>query len=176
MSAGRSRLGRAFLNDHRALTRALARLAAAVEEGRWVEAKQLAEQVDREGGAHIEFEETVLYPAVARRHGKVFVKRLHDEHRAGLDVVQTLLTSQPDEWTTARRSELTRQAQTAWRHAESCGTLLSQLTVLGDDERESALAQLETIRKRARSWIEWARQVESSTTNKESAGSPAEST
>lgn len=154
MSAGKSPLGRAFLEDHRALTRGLADLAAAVEKRDWAEARQIAERVDRLGGAHIEFEEEVLYPAVARVHGRAFVARLHQEHRAGLDVVRTLLGSSSDGWTAERQQELAANAQTAWRHAESCGTLLSQLTGLGADEQRVALERLEEIRTAARRWTQ----------------------
>lgn len=154
MSAGKSPLGRAFLEDHRALTRCLADLAAVVEKRDWVEARQIAERVDRLGGAHIEFEEEVLYPAVARVHGRPFVQRLHEEHRAGLDVVRSLLGGPSDGWTVERQEELAAHAQTAWRHAESCGTLLSQLTGLGAEEQRAALERLESIRSAARRWTQ----------------------
>lgn len=154
MGVGDTALGKAFLDDHRHLTRGLYRLLQALEADDLSRAVQLAGQVDRLAGAHIQFEEEVLYPEVAKLQGDQFVARLHQEHDAGRATIEALLQPSAAPLTEGRRSELLEMARTAHRHAESCGTLLSHLTSLPAERQGPILERLEAIRAAAPRWSE----------------------
>jgi len=62
---GDSPLGRAFVEDHKHMIGGVAKLKQALEQRGTTEAKQIAEDLDRVVGPHIQFEETVLYARVA---------------------------------------------------------------------------------------------------------------
>ncbi len=155
MPADSSPLEEAFIEDHRHLTQGFSRLLQALEDDDLPAAVQLAAQLDRQAGAHIEFEESVLYPEVARCRGRESAERLYREHQIALAGVKFLLDCKdaaglkPED-----RVRLLEQVQIALDHAIGCGALLSHLTVLDAAQQARLLEQLQVFRRRGRRWSE----------------------
>lgn len=146
-----------FLEDHQVFTRLLHRLMGALRQRDNAQARSLAEELDRTAGSHIEFEESVLYPAVGRVHGREFMLKLLGEHHTALDAIRKLLAAGPreplDEGT---RQQIERGIEVALEHVESCGTLVSHLSTLGPAEQADALERLEECRRLGHRWSELA--------------------
>ncbi len=146
----------AFREDHRVLARGFSRLLKAIETDEMEVAARTAEELDRCVGAHIQFEEEVFYPEIAKIKGTPFVKQLRREHRIGLGVVERLRqldlrgeTSCPEE-----RSMLADQARMTLDHVAGCGTLLSHVTTLDQERCARMLTKLLDLRHDARRWSE----------------------
>ena len=153
MALERSPLTIAFLEDHRQLMRGLNRLRETLERGDVSAAVEMAKQIDRTVGAHIEFEEEVLYPKVAESETREFVRQLYDEHHPGLRAVEHLRNRSaekalaPDE-----QARLVADIRTMVEHAASCGTLLSHLTALDSDRQSVILERLMELRDQGHRW------------------------
>jgi Hemerythrin HHE cation binding domain len=147
----------AFVDDHQQLTRALKQLKDALGRHDLSEAKRIAEELDCAAGPHILFEEAFLYPEVARAHGRDYIDRLYEEHRAGRDLLTRILVMRSD---SRRRlgdeeqARLLQQAETTLDHAVSCGTLLSYLTTLDQTAQKEYFAALLALRQQAKRWTE----------------------
>lgn len=145
----------AFVEDHRTLTRGLSRLVELVEEGDYPEASRVARALDSSAGPHIEFEEHSFYPEVRKSRGSEYVANLYDEHRSGLEAVRTLSRLEPGVTPAPEAREwLLFHLRRALDHAVSCGTLLSHVTSLADDEQERLLSELERFRSLGHKWTE----------------------
>lgn len=153
MKTAQQTLEKEFATDHREMTQGFARLLELLRSGEDAEARQLASDVDRLAGPHIEFEETVLYPAIAREEGQDFAARLNTEHATVLEAIKSLL-SQPNESTIDdnTRERLIEQFQTGLDHAETCGSLMGHLTTLDESQHQTYLQQLLECRERGRRW------------------------
>lgn len=150
-----SSLEDAFIEDHRTLTRGLSRILKLVEQQQYDEASAVAKEIDRAAGPHIEFEEKSFYPEVSKTRGREYVENLYDEHRSGLQAIRILSMLEPGEVPDAEeRSRLLFHLRRVLDHAVSCGTLLSHVTSLPDDEQQRFLAELERYRKLAHKWTE----------------------
>ncbi len=144
----------AFVEDHRHLTRGLNRLLKTLRAGDVESGVQIAEELDRTAGPHIQFEEEVLYPEIARTRGSEFTGRLYDEHGQALRAIRTLLDADPEELPASAREQVIQDAQTGLDHAVSCGTLLSHLTTLPEEIQERLLGRLMELRREGRRWSE----------------------
>ncbi len=154
----KSRLRDAFLDDHQKLTKGLSALVRLVESGEWQQAVQKAEELDRIAGPHIEFEEERFYPQVSRSRGKDYVDNLYDEHRSGREAIEALRASAGrTEVTDEERDRVLFHLRRALDHVVSCGTLLSHVTSLEDEEQEKLLSDLEGYRKAGHRWTELSR-------------------
>lgn len=149
----RSPLESAFLEDHRALTRGLTRLLAALREGRMSEAAALADELDLAVGPHMAFEERHFYPRLVARLGSDYVRRLYAEHRVGRDAVAALVevdaSAPPPE---AERAGWIEDLDEMLEHALSCGTLVSHSAGLPEGEQARLLTDLEELRERQVRW------------------------
>lgn len=144
-----------FAADHRELTRGFARLLELLQSGNDEEARGLADHIDQVAGPHVEFEETVLYPAVARAEGQDFAAQLYAEHRTVFDAVAWLLEHSAEEpIDESTRQRLIEQVQTGLDHAVSCGSLMGHLTALEESQHETFLKQLLECRESGRRWTE----------------------
>ena len=148
-------LHEAFLEDHRQLTRGLARIRQALLDGDVGGAARMAEALDHQVGPHMEFEETVFYPELRKKLGSEFVDQLYHEHDIGRSALEALIELGPSgSLAEARRRELAQNVNTALEHAKSCGTLLSHLDYLTEEERATMLEQLLAARERGRPWTQ----------------------
>ncbi|MHC4989450.1 MAG: hemerythrin domain-containing protein [Planctomycetota bacterium] len=155
MSAIDSPLSRAFLEDHRKMTQCLSGLLEAIRNNEPERARELADELDRVAGSHIEFEEAVFYPTLERTLGPEDTRRLYHEHRVGLKAVTTLRdrpTEQP--FSETEVAGLADDVQTALDHAVSCGMLLGNVSALDEADQAEMLHQLEAARQRGRRWSE----------------------
>ncbi len=150
-----SSLAAAFTEDHRHFTRGLSHLLEALERDDLATAVELAEALDRVVGPHIEFEEEVFYPEVARALGSDYVHQLYHEHRIGQEALRTLLSHRRDGSLAADvRDELLSELRTAMDHALSCGTLLSQVTRQSVEAQERMLERRREMLERGHRWTE----------------------
>jgi hypothetical protein len=148
-----SSLRNEFLSDHRRLTQGLARIQQALQANNLALARRVAHEVDRLAGPHVEFEEQVLYPELARVFGRHFVQQLHHEHEVGKQALRALVTQgEADLLDSSERAEILREVGAAMEHAFSCGTLLSHVDALEPADQARMLAQLDEIRTRGRRW------------------------
>lgn len=150
-----SKLVEQFAKDHRQLTRKLADLLAIVRRGELQTAAEMADRLDREAGAHIQFEEDVLYPQVGKVHGRAFQEKLLSEHEVARRGLLHLRHATPEQLQDPQlRAEVVRALSTAAIHAESCGTLISHLESLPEDAQQAAQARLEQFRREGRRWTD----------------------
>ncbi len=87
MTKPTSNLTDVFLEDHQQLTRGLARLRQALQQGDVSGAVRLADELDQQVGAHMQFEEDVFYPMLAKRLGQEFTAQLYAEHAIGRETL-----------------------------------------------------------------------------------------
>lgn len=137
------------------MTRLLAQLTAALRNGDNELARQLADELDLVAGPHIQFEENVLYPLVAKSEGSAFARQLYGEHRATLRGLKQIVShSRKRPLTETYRRDVLRDIQLGLNHAESCGTLVSHLGDLSAHEEDAAVKQHELLRQQQRRWTE----------------------
>lgn len=148
-------LVKAFLEDHKHLTQGFSSLLRALRERDIAKASQIANDIDRLAGPHIEFEEEFFYPIVEQVRGREYVSQLYKEHGAGLHAVIFLRDAKSD-LEAGETEALLAEAQTALDHAVSCGTLLSHVTALGDQQQDDLLQKLLGLRNQGRRWTELA--------------------
>jgi DNA-binding PadR family transcriptional regulator len=154
-SAKSDELRDAFLHDHQQLTRGLTAIGEALRSNRTSEASELARALDRAVGAHIEFEETVYYPALERELGREFISQLYDEHAHGKGALRTLVSLDPAGQLGAdERAELAQQIDKMLEHALSCGTLLSHLDSLDTARHEQLLGKLRALNRTPKRWTQ----------------------
>lgn len=151
----KSSLERAFVEDHKHLTRGFAEILEALETNDWPRASRAADEIDRLVGAHIEFEERFLYPEVGKVRGEAYATCLYDEHDVALDAIRALESCDPEAGLSSEeKARVARAARTGLDHAIHCGTLLSHLTTL-EPSRQSALEdELLELRRRGRRWTD----------------------
>ena len=156
MGSGEAKSGlrEAFLEDHRRFTRGLSALREALRDDDLAAAVEAARALDREVGAHIEFEERHYYPALVEPLGREFVTRLYAEHRLGRDALRSLLELRGGPLGPKRKDEILEAIEGTMQHALSCGSLLSHLERLEDDAREELLRLLLELRASAHRWTE----------------------
>ena len=135
--------------------RGLAGVLRKVEDADLVAARDLADELDRAVGGHIQFEEEILYPAVGQVRGSDFERELCQEHGLIRRAIKRLLEADlSSEDSAGLRTELQGALKVAVEHAESCGTLISHLRALSPPEQREALSRLNQLRERGTRWTE----------------------
>ena len=149
-------LREAFLEDHKQLTRGLTRTIEALRNGDDATATQVADTMDRTVGPHMEFEETVFYPELAKILGEPFVEHLEIEHDIGKQAVQTILGhAEGEPFDAEERKVMIASLGTMLDHAMGCGTLLSHLDGLEEARKKKLLDRLLELRQRGLRWTEF---------------------
>ena len=156
MQTKNTALTKAILEDHREMTRRIAGLLDALKRDDCKTAFQLAEELDRVAGPHIEFEEETFYPLLIEVRGREFVERLYHEHGEGRKAIEALLALKKagEPLGTVRCKELLQEVQTALDHAGTCGTLLSHVSALDESRQAKLLEKLQEARQRRHHWTE----------------------
>ncbi len=148
-------LSDAFLEDHQHLTRGLSATLDALEKDDLPGAVRLADELDRRAGPHIEFEEEVFYPEVAKSRGPDYVAQLHREHDSGRVAINRLLGNRTRErLEPEERTRIVAGLHEALDHAVSCGTLLSHVTTLDPARQQEVLEQLLSYRRKGHRWTD----------------------
>ena len=165
MDIQRNSLQDAFVEDHRKMTMGFYRLRQSLEDADWTGARRLAEEIDQDVGSHIEFEETLYYPRLKPVIGAGNISRMYEEHQIGLGLIRDIEALGPDAPEKEVCSRLADRCRQMLEHARSCGTLISHLTDLPQEEQTDLLAKLQEIRGRGTRWTEFAGIRESSGLN-----------
>lgn len=153
MTISHSALVSAFLTDHQRFMRLLRDVSLALEAADLPRAQELAIELDAVAGPHIAFEEQVLYPNLRRfTHDRSFVQSLYDEHAAIVDALARLVDDRP--LPVDALPALQTAFQAGLDHAEHCGTLISRLAAMSDEEQQAALDRLEQLRLSGIKWTE----------------------
>jgi hypothetical protein len=148
-------LQRAFLEDHRHLTRGLTNIVGSLERGDEAGARREADILDRNVGPHMAFEEQVFYPELSRILGPEPVSHLYEDHDVGKHAVQKLLEGAgAGTLGEQERTELLADLRGMLEHAEGCGTLLSHLEGLRPERLERLMAALVELRSQGIRWTE----------------------
>lgn len=142
-----------FLEDHKQFMRLLHDVGIALGDRDLPRAQALAEQLDAVAGPHIAFEESVLYPAVERgTRDPAFVKSLYQEHGMIVQALSRLI--QDRELDESSLQQITTAFRQGLGHAEHCGTLVSRLAALDENEQQIALKKLRQLRKTGGKWTQ----------------------
>lgn len=150
-----SELGEAFVEDHQHLTRGLNDILEALHRSDLQGAAQMAGELDIIAGPHIQFEEEVLYPVVAKECGQEFVNKLYHEHQMGKDALKILVQYQEGKTDFAQKlTPLIENLEIALDHVLSCGTLLSHVTNLDEQTQEEMLKKLQKCHSQKKCWTE----------------------
>jgi hypothetical protein len=159
MNARPAGLFEAFKEDHAVLGRGMHEISEHLRGGDLPAAKACGERVDREGGAHIAFEELFFYPALRRLLGDAEADRLYQEHGQGLSVIKALAElpegaalSEPERRTMLRASELMEA------HVAECGELFGAMGRIPLEEQKALCRELIELREKAPRWTEFAAQ------------------
>ena len=151
----------AFREDHAVLGRGFFDLAQSLRANDLEQARAAAAELDRTAGAHIAFEEESFYPALQAFFGKSETRRMYDEHRVGLGVVQTLCALPQDaELAEDQRRRLLRDAEVMARHIADCGALFETIGRLPSGQQSALLQALRDWREKGPRWSRYARQAE----------------
>lgn len=143
-------LNQEFVQDHRVLSRGYLDARKALEANNPEAARVVAERLDQEAGAHIEFEEQHLYPVVAQARGEAYASRLYDEHQTALKALTEIRESTSmDE---VQKARWIAGLNEGLDHAATCGTLLSHLQSLPAAKQAALLEELRQLRARHRRW------------------------
>lgn len=150
-----NRLQRAFVDDHRTLTREYKVILECLAKREFQAASRAADDLDQSAGPHIEFEERFLYPQVERVRGSNYTSRLYLEHDSVVAVLRELADISPDQ----ELSELDIQRwksglQHGVDHASACGSMLSQLKTLPESEQLRLLDGLTRLHEKKSRWSE----------------------
>jgi hypothetical protein len=71
-----------------------------------------------------------------------------------LDALRTLQTTPTDAWTPETQAAVHASLQTGLDHAVTCGTLLSHLTVLDEEQQRHLLCDLQRFRAEGPRWTQ----------------------
>ena len=155
MAHASSALRKAFLDDHKHLTRGLTRTLEALRNGDDATAIQVADAMDRACGPHMEFEETVFYPELAGILGEPFVEHLEIEHDIGKRAVQMILShAEGEPLAGEERISVIEGLDLMLGHTTGCGTLLSHLDGLPKANKKRLLNTLLELRQCGQRWTE----------------------
>jgi hypothetical protein len=152
MTSPWERLQRAFIDDHRAVTRGYRELIEHLQRQDLVAASHAASRLDTLAGPHIEFEEKYLYPQASAARGDRYLSRLYDEHEEILEVLVQIAgaAEQPADAETVEH--WVAQLRQALDHASACGTMLSELKALPESEQRKFLDGLMRLRQQGNRW------------------------
>lgn len=142
-----------FLKDHQQFSRLLYEISKLLKENKIEKARERALELNDVAGPHIAYEEAELYTRLADLgEMKVTEDKLVDEHHEVLDSLKDLLDNdQPD----AECLESIKAGfDKALSHAEHCGSLISLMSRLDDNQQTSSLAELIRFRAQGKKWTE----------------------
>lgn len=155
MTEIKSRLFKAFRDDHALLGRSLFELGERLQARDVSGARQAARQLDSNAGAHIAFEQDDFYPALVpflTNQEMVQMYKEHSDGRALLAQVESLGDDSLED--TVRRDGLLEQVHLMEQHVSECGELFGIMGGLDDAAQQQLLERLEFWRIRAPRWSE----------------------
>jgi len=157
MTEVKRRLFDAFREDHARLGRALHALGERLRAEDVAGAREVAETLDREAGAHIAFEEFDFYPALLPFLSRDEIDAMHLEHSEALALLGDM--KQLGDGALGERSlrdALLDRVQAMERHVSDCGELFGVMGGLDAAAQRHLLERLDEWRGRAPRWSELA--------------------
>ncbi len=142
-----------FLADHKQMSRLLYEALAAIKQGNISLARELAVRLNYVSGPHIQYEEMELYPRLKDHYGAVSEEGLIQEHHEIAAGIRSLVQDPVDDPSDLDEAE--RRLQIGLNHAEHCGSLVSVLAGLTDEEQAASLVVLRELRNQQRSWLDY---------------------
>lgn len=143
----------AFREDHAILGHGFYEIAGYIRARNLSAAKDRAERVDREAGAHIAFEQNYFYPALRGLLGDSYVDRLRREHDEGLKVIRRLQGLSDSANIDEREWDmLLTKSEIMEDHVAECGELFGTMGRFAPDEQQALLDQLLVLRQQAPRW------------------------
>lgn len=151
------KLTQAFREDHAVLGRGFHDLSTCLRSSDLDQARVVADDLDRNAGAHIAFEEEVFYPALRKLLSDADSDRFHGEHGMGLRAVRTLLQLGKDEsLPEGRIRDILADSEVMERHIAECGEVFGALARIPENEGRQMLSRLEELRELSPRWTEYA--------------------
>ena len=130
-------------------------LSQSLRSGDLDRAKAIADELDRNAGAHVAFEERHFYPKLRTLLDDADVDRMEAEHGVGLEAIKALKgLSQDEDLTSATKAKLLQDAETMSTHIAECGELFGAIGRLDAKEQQSLFDQLLAWRERRPRWSE----------------------
>ena len=142
-----------FVKDHQQFSRLLYEISKLLEEDKIEAARTRAKELDSIAGSHIAYEEAELYSRLSQLGEKSVSKEsLVKEHHEVLDSLKILLFHPHPDETELRGVKSGFRAALA--HAEHCGSLISLMSRLNEQQRSESLKTLYRLRAEHRKWTE----------------------
>ncbi len=154
LAAGKNNLLKAFHADHATLGKGFHELSAALRAGDLGMARQVAERLDADAGAHIAFEEEHFYKALAPLLGAGEVEKMYREHQQGLEVVKVMLRSTA--LSEADRSDWLQQSEAMEAHIAECGDLFAAMGRIPVEQQAALHKHLLKWRELKPRWTDYA--------------------
>ena len=140
-----------FVKDHQQFSRLLYQVSKLLDEGKIEQARVRARELDALAGSHIAYEEQELYPRLEQLGVKsVTQAALLHEHADALKALKMLIHS--EELDSQQLEEVKRGFRDALDHAEHCGSLISLMTQLDEQEQANSLSVLKKLRITGSTW------------------------
>ncbi|UCH49589.1 MAG: hemerythrin domain-containing protein [Betaproteobacteria bacterium] len=154
MAQHKNSLFEAFHADHAVLGRGFHELSQCLRNNDLAAARQVAQRVDADAGAHIAFEEEHFYKALLPLLGAAEVEKMYREHEDGLEVVQAVIrATAPDEQHTA---ELLEKSQAMEAHIAECGDLFAAMGRIPPEQQAELHRHLLKWRDSSPRWSDFA--------------------
>lgn len=142
-----------FLKDHQQFSRLLFEISKLVEQDKFDQARGRAIELDRLAGPHIAYEESELYPRLAKLgDDTVSEEVLIDQHHDALAALRLLLTRET--LTQEDKETIKNGFRGALSHAEHCGSLISFMSRLDKGLQAKSLKELTRLRVEGKKWTE----------------------
>jgi hypothetical protein len=142
-----------FLIDHQQFSRLLYEISKLLDEDKLDQARKRAIELNQVAGPHIAYEESELYSRLAALGEKSVTEEfLVGEHHQVLQALKRLLAE--EELTGDQLESVKAGFRSALKHAEHCGSLISLMARLDEQQQSDSLVKLLDLRKQGRNWTE----------------------
>jgi len=148
-------LFRDFQIDHSALGEKLFALRTALIQRSVEAAQSIAEEIDRDAGAHMAFEEKDFYPALKKFLTEDEVFRMYLEHADGLAMIVDIIEAEGPEFDDPEfMSNILEHLERMDHHVADCGDLFGALGGLEPSQYQTLYDRLHEWKRKAPSWRE----------------------
>lgn len=142
-----------LLRGHRQLAEGLSGTIAVLERGDFGTAAKLADELDRDAGPHVEFQERYLFPVVEEQQGEAIAVKLYDELGSVVATLMELqrLSSGLSPSATMKRRWL-RSLRRGLRHLRRTRPMFACLAEQPIRRKAELLRRHERLRRRPHRW------------------------